>query len=133
MLDYEVLKALKMNPPPPKKWSEHDHAKRLAKWVRDNRAAFGGVMLVKVTNEGKRSMADAARTHAEGTVKGFPDYLVILRDRIFFIELKSETGRVRPEQKEVHEEINALGHKVYVCKGWMPARDVIIAEHKGLL
>lgn len=106
-----------------KVWKEHDHAKRLAKWVREKRP---DLMLVKITNEGQRSMADAARTHSEGTVRGFPDYLVIAPNLMFFIELKSETGRLRPEQREVHTKIELLGHTVFTCRGWQAARDIII-------
>lgn len=45
-----------------------------------------------------------ARRFQTGLPVGFPDLLVILPNgRVVFMEVKTATGRVRPEQKQMHE------------------------------
>ena len=49
------------------------------------------------------------------TVVGIPDRLVILPDRpMFFVEVKSPTGRLRPVQSAVHERLRKMGQRVEV-------------------
>jgi hypothetical protein len=71
------------------------------------------------------------RTPVQGD-KGFPD-LVLVRGpgwgrtapRVIFAELKSETGRVTPEQHDWLVELEAAGAEVYV---WQPSDLQAIAE-----
>jgi hypothetical protein len=57
--------------------------------------------------------------------KGFPDLVLARAGRVIFAELKTDTGRLRPEQQEWQQELTAYGsedadptHEVYV---WRPA------------
>ena len=55
---------------------------------------------------------------------GFPD-LVLWRERVIFAELKTEKGRVRPDQKRVMNELKKAGADVYL---WRPSdRDEVDA------
>jgi len=87
---YEAHKAQSTKP-----WTEHDHCRRLNQWAREMRKKGHRLKLTKITNEGKRSMAEANRAVSEGIEKGFPDYLVMLPSRVFFVEMKSLTGTLR--------------------------------------
>lgn len=50
--------------------------------------------------------------------KGVPDRMVIIPGgEILLVELKTETGRVSPAQKEWHRRAGVLGVHVYVLKG----------------
>lgn len=51
------------------------------------------------------------------SAKGFPD-LVFVRDRVVYVELKSEDGRLRPEQEEWLQALAKAGQEVYV---WRPS------------
>ena len=52
-----------------------------------------------------------------GLKLGFPDLIAFSRKgQIGFIEVKSEGGRLSPEQKSCHEWLIVLGHKVSVCR-----------------
>lgn len=52
-----------------------------------------------------------------GLKLGFPDLITFSRKgQIGFIEVKSEGGRLSPEQKSCHEWLIVLGHKVSVCR-----------------
>lgn len=48
--------------------------------------------------------------------KGFPD-LVLVRERVIFAELKSKTGRLRPDQVTWLDRLRDTGAEVYV---WRP-------------
>ncbi len=48
---------------------------------------------------------------------GFPD-MVLVRERVVFVELKTMKGRVSPKQLEWHEALIAGGAEAYI---WRPA------------
>ncbi len=50
--------------------------------------------------------------------KGFPDCVFLRRDRLVFAELKSQKGRVRPEQRVWLDALEASPAEVYL---WRPA------------
>lgn len=45
---------------------------------------------------------------------GKPDRLVILPNKLIFVECKAPGKKPRPEQLREHERLTALGHKVFV-------------------
>lgn len=47
---------------------------------------------------------------------GFPD-LVLCRERVLWVELKTDKGRVKPSQKDWHDALRAAVEEVYV---WRP-------------
>lgn len=50
-----------------------------------------------------------ARHFQTGLPVGFPDLLVILPNgRVVFMEVKTATGKVRPEQKRMHEFLDSM-------------------------
>ena len=48
---------------------------------------------------------------------GFPDLVLVTEGRILFVELKTDRGRVSPEQRAWHEWLEAAGQDVRV---WRP-------------
>lgn len=66
----------------------------------------------------------------EGWKSGVPDYLIVLRDKVVFIELKRlKGGTVSEDQKRWIEAINQAGGYAAVCKG----ADEAIKYLRGLL
>ena len=54
-----------------------------------------------------------------GYMKGIPDLFIPHANRFYhglFIEMKTEKGRLSPEQKEVIPRLEAEGYKVAVCR-----------------
>lgn len=47
---------------------------------------------------------------------GFPDLLALRGTEFLLIELKTATGKVRPEQRALHARFLALGIQVEVCR-----------------
>jgi hypothetical protein len=54
---------------------------------------------------------------SRGTNPGFPDDVLIVHGAVMWRELKSQKGRVRPDQKIVLAALKAAGHDVDV---WRP-------------
>lgn len=48
---------------------------------------------------------------------GFPDLVMLKARRTLYVELKTERGRVRPEQRAWLDELAAAGNEVYL---WRP-------------
>ena len=50
---------------------------------------------------------------------GFPDLVLVhpTKGRVLFVELKTDTGRVDPDQSRVHDILRAAGAEVYL---WRP-------------
>ena len=58
--------------------------------------------------------------------KGVPDRVVALPGRTpFFIELKTETGRVSPLQAHEHERLRKIGQRIVVAYGWQEIEDAL--------
>jgi len=54
----------------------------------------------------------AGRTRTPTTCSGWPDLVLWKRGRCLVVELKSETGRLRPEQRDVLDSLAAAGIEV---------------------
>lgn len=52
---------------------------------------------------------------SKGSQPGFPDW-TLARDRVVFLELKTETGKVSDAQKEWLAALNAAGTEAYVVR-----------------
>ena len=65
-----------------------------------------------------------------GLPKGFTDLLYIGKDNIAFIECKTHTCRVRPEQTKFMEQMRKLHHHAGIARS---AEDAIEIINGGLL
>ena len=63
-------------------------------------------------------------------VAGFPDLVMIKGDRLVFVELKRETGRVSPEQVDWLASLRATGAECYVWRPSMVAEAIKILDKK---
>lgn len=88
-----------------------------------------------VPNGGHRTKTAAAKLKAEGVRRGMPDYLFPVQRGGHVglaIELKTETGRPSPEQREWLAHLRGQGWRAEVCKGWEQAwavlRDYLAAD-----
>lgn len=85
-------------------------------------------LLFAVPNGGYRKIRTGIRLKATGVKSGIPDiFLPVTRGNHhgLFIEMKSEKGTVRKNQKEWHEALRAQGYKVEICRGCDQAVKVI--------
>lgn len=80
-----------------------------------------GLKFTHIANETGSSgeaMRRAIRVKRQGVSKGFPDYLVIVKNKLIAIELKRIKGsKIHPEQIEWVRKLNACGVESRIVKG----------------
>jgi hypothetical protein len=74
-----------------------------------------GVWWAHIGNGGYRKPIEAAIMAGLGVRRGAPDLAFVVDGRAFFIELKSERGRLSEAQRECHEQIRQAGGIVGVA------------------
>lgn len=61
-----------------------------------------------------------------GVNKGFPDYIILAREKALAIEMKTEKdGYARPEQKAWIEALQGAGIHAKVCRGFRGAKQFL--------
>lgn len=86
--------------------------------VRWFRMQYPEYLIFAIPNGGYRSAIQAAIMKGEGVMAGIPDLQVCLPGRTFFIEMKSEHGRMTDAQKQMCLKLRELGHTVYVVSSF---------------
>ncbi len=116
------------------KLDEHEEQVRFVRWLdwygeRTKRP----LLYFAVPNGGERSKSTAGKLKAEGVRAGVPDIVIALPEgRTLWIEMKVRNGgRVSPEQREFHRNLEARGHSVYVARGAREAAE-IVKKHLGV-
>lgn len=66
----------------------------------------------------------------QSTVTGVPDRIVILNEKILFVELKTQTGKLSPRQVIVFDQIGEQGFPVHVLRSYDDIEDFI---HEAML
>ncbi len=67
-------------------------------------------------NGGSRNPIEGAKLKAMGVVAGAPDIVIFWNERAFCIELKTATGRQRPNQKEFEQRARNAGAFYQLCR-----------------
>lgn len=106
--------------PKPVKRRRHDEDTILETVVAHLRRE--GVLFCHVPNERKGSPAAQARWNRQGREKGVPDLLIwpdpaSVHARGFALELKTETGKLSPEQKQWLRDLAARGWETATTYG----------------
>ena len=95
---------------PRSRFSEDKIQAVLVNWLKNRSIGF------QVGLEGaKRGKIEQARMKRLGMMPGHPDITLFLQGaKTVFIELKTESGKVSPLQKQRHEDLKRWGFDVYV-------------------
>lgn len=72
----------------------------------------------EINKSGASIAREIARATRMGSVKGFPDLIVIGRagDPILFLEVKAPGNYPSKDQRAMHEALRGMGHKVVVAR-----------------
>lgn len=121
--------------------TEHDEQRALFEWAEWNRGRWpvlalmfaipnGAAVRHQTNQRGKTFSIEGAKLKAEGLKSGIPDIFLpvpAINCHGLFIEMKTKTGAVSGAQKAWHTLLRSQGYFVTVCRGWMEARNEIVA------
>lgn len=69
-----------------------------------------------VPNGEYRDKITAARLKAQGVRAGAPDLIVVVPGRVLFVEIKTQVGRLSPDQRAYHKTLSSLGIETAVIR-----------------
>jgi hypothetical protein len=82
-------------------------------------------MLFHVQNKAS-SAIEGNKFKAMGVVKGISDLILILPQRVIFIELKTETGKQLPEQEQFQIKVQARYHEYVIIRSFKEFQQFIM-------
>ena len=101
--------------------SEHEIQKQFINWFR---GTYPEVRILAIPNGGHRNPIVGAKLKEEGVSAGVPD--LFIPKWMYWLEIKSEKGRVSLHQKEWIEYLRTLGYTVAVGYGLENCKDLIL-------
>lgn len=105
--------------------TEHGHQVALIRWAGYQAGKYPALhLLFSIPNGGHRTKVTAGKLKAEGVKKGVPDlHLPVSRQGYhgLWIEMKTDKGRVSPDQRRWILALAEQGHRVAICRSWEDA------------
>jgi len=115
--------------------SEHDEQVALLHWIDTFKSKYPQLdMAFAIPNGGHRHIAVARKLKAEGVRAGVPDIFLAQPAQGkhgLFIEMKSEKGKISPEQTEWLSFLNGNGYATFICYSWIEAA-MAISNYLGI-
>lgn len=102
--------------------TEDEEQKQLIQWCRTRPDLQ---FLFHIPNETVGGVRWVTRNRQLGVKKGVPDLMLPIPMHGYhglFIEMKTATGKVRPEQKRWLDALTTFGYRAVVCHGWQEAK-----------
>lgn len=103
---------------------ESEIQQSVVQWFR---IKYPNYIIAAVPNGGFRNAREAAIMQREGVLAGFADLIIIAKQNILFLELKTPIGVLSKKQKEFQEKVNNLGFQYVVCRSFDQAVMVIVS------
>ena len=103
---------------------ESEIQQSVVQWFR---MKYPNYIIAAVPNGGFRNAREAAIMQREGILAGFADLIIISKQNILFLELKTPIGVLSKKQKEFQQKVNNLGFQYVVCRSFDQAVMVIVS------
>lgn len=96
-----------------------------------------GFYVFAVPNGQRLTLKRAIIAKREGLLSGVSDLIIVLKNRVVFVEIKNpnSTGRQSESQRIFEEEVEARGHEYLIWQTWNEVEAFVNAEraNKGYL
>lgn len=80
------------------------------------------ILVFAVPNGAKRNLFVAKQLKDEGVLAGVSDLIIVLKNKVVFVEIKTNKGRQQKTQKEFQKKVEELGHDYLI---WRSIDDAI--------
>lgn len=107
--------------------SEDHESVSFVGWLELKIGQGASIKFSHIPNETPTSPIQAKRLQRMGVRRGVPDYVLIVRNKLVFIELKRTVGgRVSPAQQSWLDCLHMAGIDAHVCKGAAEAKALVL-------
>lgn len=103
--------------------SEYEIQCEAVEWFRKT---FPNQVIFSCPNEAARR--NWAHFSKSGATSGSPDLVVSIKDKVFFVEYKTQSGQQSDNQKAFQWRCDALGIGYYLCRNLDDFKRAILAE-----
>lgn len=94
------------------KQSEQNLSRQVVQYLR-----FSKIMFFHPANESRRTIWEQKQFKDNGGIAGTPDLCLMFNNgRLVFLELKTESGRQSPAQKEFQANAESLGFNYFIAR-----------------
>lgn len=100
-------------------------------WFKNEYQMHGKGLIFAVPNGGTRHILEAKKLKATGLMSGVSDLIVVLPNKVLFIELKIEKGIQSETQKIFETKIKNLNHDYTICRNEEEFKTHIRNQTKG--
>jgi hypothetical protein len=80
-------------------------------------------LIFSIPNE-RNNAREMAAMKATGLMKGAADLVVVMPNRVIFVEVKTATGQQSPAQKEFEKSVKALGFEYFLVRSLQEFRNL---------
>lgn len=84
-------------------------------------------MIFSIPNGGFRHKIEAMKLKATGMLAGASDLIVIHRSRIYFCELKTDSGILSPSQKDFALRLNENGFEYKIFRSLLEFKEFFVS------
>lgn len=91
-----------------------------------------GHFVFAVPNGGSRNIIEAANLKAQGVMAGVSDLILLLPNKVYFIELKNPNGKGRQStaQREFEDNVRAYGNEYLLWDNWAQVEQFVNAHRQ---
>lgn len=105
-----------------RKKTEHIIQKSIVRWFRKEYPEY---IIFSTNNEACYRNSYFLES---GVLQGVSDLVVILPNKVLFVELKTERGKQSKSQKEFEVKINSIGYEYYIIRSLEDFKELIMSN-----
>ena len=94
--------------------NEEQLQQQIVIFERNNYSIKNESLIFSVPNGGSRNLVEALNLKRTGLTAGVSDLILIVKDKIYFIELKAQNGKQSTSQKDFEKKVNDFGFEYLI-------------------
>jgi hypothetical protein len=92
---------------------------------------YNSIFVFHIPNGGSRFIREAVNLKKQGVLAGVCDLIVVLRDKILFVEVKAPKGKQQETQIAFQKDVEKLNHKYFIVRSLDEFRELLTKEEKN--